>query len=259
MPDTIYGTSRKNRNVSETVYNILHGNIVNLNLVPGTLMSEKDIAEKMSVSRTPVREAFIKLSKEGLVNIYPQKGTFVSKIDLSIVEEERFLRESIEFAVMELFIKMHTDESIDRLYRNLERQKRALKEGDYIKFIEYDDQFHAIIYDETKKRKCYGIIQSFCGHYRRIRFLSMSMTGVSEDNAIQHEGIIKAVESNDLEKANAVLKKHLKKLVIEEDEICENYPDYFELTQSYLSDKGLFEKNTSIFKEIAKKGIKIEK
>jgi DNA-binding GntR family transcriptional regulator len=260
MPENIYGTNRKNNNVSETVYNILHGNIVNLNLVPGTLISEKEISEKMSVSRTPVREAFIKLSKEGLVNIYPQKGTFVSKIDLSRVEEERFLRESLEFSVMELFIKMHTDESIDRLYRNLERQKRALKEDDYIKFIEYDDQFHEIIYDETNKRKCYGIVQSFSGHYRRVRFLSMSMIGVSEDNVLQHENIIKAVESNDVDKAKNILKKHLNKLVIEEDEICENYPEYFELTQSYLRDNGLFENNNnkSIFKDIAKKGIKFE-
>lgn len=252
MPNNNYGTNRKNKNVSETVYNILHGNIVNLNLAPGILISEKEISEKMNVSRTPVREAFINLSKEGLVNIYPQKGTFVSKIDLSRVEEERFLRESIEFAVIDLFIKTHTDESIDRLYRNLERQKRALKEENYIKFIELDDQFHEIIYEETKKRKCYGIVQSFNGHYRRIRFLAMSMTGVPEEIVLQHEGIIKAVEANDGEKAKIILKKHLSKLVVEEDKICENYPEYFELTQSYLIDNGLFENSTNLFKEIGK-------
>ena len=70
------------RTASATVYDILQRNIMNLTLIPGTPMSEKDISEKMSVSRTPVREAFIRLSKEALVSIIPQKGSFVSRISL---------------------------------------------------------------------------------------------------------------------------------------------------------------------------------
>ena len=109
-------SDKKGKNVSETVYNILRRNIINLNLVPGSQISEKEISEKMNVSRTPVREAFIKLSKEALVSILPQKGTFVSKIDLSRVQEERFLRETIEFSVMENFINTYTEEEIGRAH-----------------------------------------------------------------------------------------------------------------------------------------------
>ncbi len=72
-------TGKSTSNISETVYAVLRKNIINLTLAPGTLISETDVAERLSVSRTPVREAFIRLSHEALVSIFPQKGTFVSR------------------------------------------------------------------------------------------------------------------------------------------------------------------------------------
>ena len=66
-------------------------------------MNIKTISERLNVSRTPVRDALIKLAKEGLVDVIPQKGTSVSKIDLKRVEEERFLRESLELRAIEIF------------------------------------------------------------------------------------------------------------------------------------------------------------
>jgi len=239
MPDRIYN-SNMGKNVSETVYNILHRNIVNLNLTPGTLMSEKDISEKMNVSRTPVREAFIRLSNEALVTVRPQKGTFVSKIDLERVKEERFLREAIEIAVLEEFIKLHTEESMHRLFRNLDRQRKALEEEDLDKFIEYDDQFHSIFFDEAKKRMCYGVILSFSSHYRRVRYLSMSISGVTTANIDQHEEIVKLIESKNVDDARMLLKKHLRKLIVEEDEILEKYHDYFEMKKRTINDVELF-------------------
>ena len=101
----------------------------------------------MEVSRTPVREAFIKLSNEALVTVVPQKGSFVSKISLSRVKEERFLRESLETSVIEVLILNHDAITLDRLHSNLEGQKRALDEGNTVEFIELDDQFHAALFD----------------------------------------------------------------------------------------------------------------
>lgn len=233
-------SNNRTGNVSNTIYSILYKNIVNLNLVPGTLMSEKEIAEKMNVSRTPVREAFIKLSKEALVSIYPQKGTFVSKIDLSRVQEERFLRESLEFQVLEDFIANHSEENIDSLLKCLEYQKQSLESDDVVKFIEYDDQFHSIFFLATNKARCYGVIKSFSGHYRRIRYLSLSISGVSDENLIQHLDLVGAIRRGALDEARNILKKHLRKLIIEEDNICLKYPEYFEKDNSQLGDDKLF-------------------
>ena len=249
MATRTYSRSSKGKaNISETVYAILHKNIVNLTLVPGTMISEKDIAERLQVSRTPVREAFIKLSHEALVNIFPQKGTFVSKIDLSRVQEERFLRESLESAVLDRFVTSHTEESIDRLRMNLKKQRGAVDQNDLSKFIDYDDQFHAIMFDETRKNLCYTVLQSFSSHYRRIRYLSIFFSNISSQNIEQHQELLEAIERQDSAEASAVLKRHIRKLIIEKDDICEKYPDYFQQEERFIGDSEIFENTNELQK-----------
>ena len=87
---------KRSRSVQDSVYTALRTSIINLNLAPGTAISEKEISRRFGVSRTPVREAFIRLSKEGLVRVIPQKETQVSLVDFRRVEQEFFLRESLE-------------------------------------------------------------------------------------------------------------------------------------------------------------------
>ncbi len=241
-------TSKGKANISETVYTILYKNIVNLTLAPGTMISEMDIADKLQVSRTPVREAFIKLSNEALVNIFPQKGTFVSRIDLSRVQEERFLRESLELAVLEQFVSTHTEESIDRLRMNLKNQKSAIDRNDPIKFMEFDDQFHAIMFDESRKNLCYGIIQRFSSHYRRIRYLSLHFSRIYKQNIEQHMQILDAIQRRDAAEATAILKRHICKLIMEKDEICEKYPDYFQQEERFMDDSDIFETSSELQK-----------
>lgn len=239
-------SNRGTANISDTVYTIIHNNIVNLKLAPGIMISEKDISEKLQVSRTPVREAFIRLSHEALVNILPQKGTFVSKIDLMRVQEERFLRESLESAVLEIFVKFHTEESIDRLKKNLEKQKNAINENDIAKFVDYDDQFHSIMFDETRKHLCYRVIQSFSSHYRRIRYLSMYIADVSKSNIEQHQELIDAISAHNAVKANDVMKKHIRKLILEKDEICEKYPEYFQQEELFIDEMAIFDGHSEL-------------
>ena len=84
------------RSARDQVYYWLKEDIMKFRLIPGTHISEKEISGKYEVSRTPVREAFLQLAKEGLLEIYPQKGTRVSLIDLDLVEEARFMRENLD-------------------------------------------------------------------------------------------------------------------------------------------------------------------
>ena len=182
-----WGENIQSKTASETVYGMLHRNIINLNLVPGTVMSEKDISEKMSVSRTPVREAFIRLSNEALVTVVPQKGSFVSKINLTRVKEERFLRESLETSVLYDLIKHHEKLKMYDLYENVEEQEEALSKGETTRFIELDDEFHSMLFRKADKSMCYNVIMSFSSHYRRVRYLSMSVSGVSISNLKHHQ------------------------------------------------------------------------
>ncbi len=217
------------RTVSNTVYDILHRNIINLNLVPGSVMSEKDISEKMQVSRTPVREAFIRLSNVGLVEVVPQKGSMVSKISISRVNEERFLRESLELSVLEELIHYKKDINFREIRRVLSDQKDAMESGDSTRFIELDDFFHFILFREAGKSLCYDVVVSFSGHYRRARLLNIRATGGVSSLSLQfHNDIVDCIEKKDLQGATQKMKEHLHRLDIKKDGIDERYKDYFE-------------------------------
>ena len=96
-------------------FRTLKDNIVSLELKPGTLISENEIAMELGVSRTPVREAIIDLAKAGIIEILPQRGSYVSLIDPNMVEESRFVRKTLDKAVIELACEVAPMEVIEEL------------------------------------------------------------------------------------------------------------------------------------------------
>ena len=98
--ETKIGLNKDKRTLSRKVFEYLYNDILFLKLKPGQLIKEKEISTKLDVSRTPIREALLKLEDEGLVEIYPQRGTYISKISIESVYESHFIRESIEIATV---------------------------------------------------------------------------------------------------------------------------------------------------------------
>lgn len=214
-------------NIGDSVYYTLRKNIVALNFKPGEPLSIKDISDKWNVSRSPVRDALIKLEKEGLVDIIPQKGTAVSKIDLKRVAEERFLRESLEESAIKLFIEAHKESDIAVLKHYIEMQEQSLKDNDYASFLSFDDNFHSVFFKSIDKNMCWEIIQSMSGHYKRIRLMSLWDEKILSNVIVQHKKILEDICNNNLNGATEVLKKHLSKISVEEMELIKRYPDYF--------------------------------
>lgn len=224
--------AKRENTISDQVYSAIRISIMTLKIAPGTAMSEKEIGEKLNVSRTPVREAFIRLEKEGLVRIYPQRGTHVSKISIGRAKEERFLRESLEMAVLREFMRDHGEESIERLKRNIEKQKLALAQGAWDKFMDYDDQFHDVFYQETDKLLCNDVIKQSNVDYYRLRCLSVLVNGgIASLNIDQHIQLMEYIQNGD-EAALDLLAKHLRKIFKEMDEMQEKYPHYFRTENS---------------------------
>jgi len=215
--------------IGDGVYYILRKNIITLNLKPGEPLNIKTISEKLNVSRTPVRDALIKLAKEGLVDVIPQKGTSVSKIDLKRVEEERFLRESLELRAIEMFIGIQKESDIARMRSILEIQKECAAKNDLLALQEYDDEFHKVFFTATEKETCWDIIQSMSGHYRRIRLISLWERPIIDKVIDQHERILDCVVKGDVQQALAVFKDHSSRIRDEEKELTEKYPEYFKL------------------------------
>ena len=212
---------------SKTIYYALREEIINLYLEPGTSISEKELSEKYSVSRTPVREALVRLAQEGLVNIYPQKGTVISLIDLSAVEEGRFLREHLERAVVKEACMEFSQENILSLEMNLKLQKMYIENHDYKKLFEADEEFHKIIFEGCNKKRIWKSINDGSTEFQRIRVLRLATNSSWDNIYIQHKEIFNAIKNKNSDEAEEFMKKHLNMVIYDKNQIKESYPNYF--------------------------------
>jgi DNA-binding GntR family transcriptional regulator len=215
------------RSAQDSVYTALRKSIINLNLLPGTVISEKEISLRFKVSRTPVRESIIHLSTDGLIQVFPQKETLVSQIDYARVEQEYFLRESLESAVLESLITKSTPPDFTNLYALIEKQTEAANRREYVNFLVYDDAFHRIFFETAGQELSWQVLESMGGHYYRVRLLSTWLNGIHKTIIGEHKNLITALKKKELAKAKAALDMHLHKLPIEIKELQEKYPQYF--------------------------------
>ena len=213
--------------VQSAVYTALRNNIMSLQLKPGTTMSTQKIAEKLNVSRTPVREAFIRLQRDGLLDIFPQKETTVSRIDFSKVEQERFIRESLEIANAELFVKKVTKQDISELELNLEQQRATVQSCDYNALLQLDNVFHEYMFRATGQNVAWETIQATCNHYARIRLITVWNKDIMMETILQHQKILSAIQEQNLDFAKIYIKAHLHRLENQVQQLLKDYPDYF--------------------------------
>jgi DNA-binding GntR family transcriptional regulator len=212
---------------SKRIYHLIREEIINLNFIPGLNISEKEISEKFNVSRTPVREAFVRLSQEGLISIYPQKGTFVSLIDLSLVEEARFMREYLERAVVRLACEVFTKENFLQLEMNLKYQKMYMEDNDYKKVFEADEEFHRLIFEGCNKKMVWANICEMESDFQRIRVLRLLTTLRWDHIYSQHVEIINAIKNKNSDLAEEIMTKHLTMVNYDKKQLKLDYSSYF--------------------------------
>lgn len=219
----------------EYIYRLIKENIISLKFLPGQQISEIELSEKLGVSRTPIREAFIKLSEEGLIEIFPQKGTIVSKIDLKAVENAFFMRRILEENVMLDVAKNSNEKLLNKLDINLYFQKGAAEFGNNIyELMELDNQFHRIIYKSVGKEKIWDMIQCASIHADRIRYLVINEKRVRNRNIDQHHEIYDVIKNKKLESIKNILEHHLYNYIEEIKEFKEEYKEYFGEFESEL-------------------------
>ncbi len=205
---------------------VIRENIINLELKPGSMLSEQDIAEELHLSRTPVHEALQELARTKIIEIMPQKGSLVSLVDMNRVDEAVFMRATIESAVTEEASKLATADDIAQMEANIKLQQFYNETKAIEKLLEVDNQFHEMMYRITNKMQCFYMVRLMNIHYDRFR--EMKMHTVKGDPIIEeHIEILNAVKSHDPERAKAALLKHINRLYLDVVEIKNNYPDYF--------------------------------
>lgn len=213
--------------IQETVYQELKRAIMSLYLAPGTIMSTQEIATKLNVSRTPVRESFLRLQAEGLVDSVPQRETMVSRIDMDRVRQERFLRESLELSAVERFIRRAGEDDIRRLEDCVIEQRRMQASDDFEGFIAWDMAFHRLFFEATDEQLGWDILQTYNGHYNRIRLLTVQNRETLESAIVQHERLIGLIRAGEVSQTQAEMRDHVRKLDREAVELQRQYPTYF--------------------------------
>ena len=201
-------------------------NIISIDLEPGQLISENEIASFLGVSRTPVRESIQELNKAALIEIYPQRGSYVSLIDSKYVEEAVFLRKVLDIAVIEEACNLATEDDIALLEENVALQEFYLKSNNTKKIFELDNEFHRMIYVAAKKEMIHNMRRNVMIHFDRVR--TLSMLAVKDTKIVADHGImLSAIKNKDKNKAKEIVEKHLDRYRVDQEELLRTYPQYF--------------------------------
>jgi len=211
------------RTVQPQAADALRQAILTGTLPPGTRLSEQDIADAIGTSRQPVREAFLRLSGEGLLDIRPQRGTFVSKINALEVLDARFVREAVEVDLIRLACQNAGPAELSILRDLLTRQAAA---ADAAGFMALDEAFHRAIAQIAGKARAWDHLQRLKSQMDRVRFLQLQSFPVHTLIA-QHGRMVDAMEAANPETAEAEIRTHLRLIEADLPSIKAAHPDYF--------------------------------
>lgn len=195
------------------VENEIRKAIITMEIPPGAPLSEQDIAARLSVSRQPVREAFISLARSGLVEILPRRGTFVVKISLEKMLEARFIRESLEIAVVRRACERFDARVRTRIDFYLDAQTSAAEAGAHYEFQRADEMFHAALAKGAGCPSAWTVIDDIKAHMDRVCHLTLPSATALPRLIAQHRAIIEAVDARDADRAEAALKAHLSEIL----------------------------------------------
>jgi GntR family transcriptional regulator, rspAB operon transcriptional repressor len=194
------------------IYSDLRTELVSLQRRPGEAVSEAEIALSYGVSRTPVREAILKLSDEGLLEIFPQSGIFVSRIPLAALPEAIVIRKALEATTAQMAAERATASQILNLHSILERQREANAARDSDTFHRADELFHATIAEVAGYPGIWTLIQQVKVHVDRYRRLTLPQQGRIPRVIAEHEAILDAIEAHDPNAARGAMEFHLERL-----------------------------------------------
>jgi DNA-binding GntR family transcriptional regulator len=209
-------------------YATLRDAIVRAELEPGRQLSENELAAWLGVSRTPVREALVRLRDQRLVRIVPQLGTFVSRISLSAVADAQFIREALECAAVRVAVERVTEDDLTTLQENLRAQERARDKDDYEAFYLLDDELHHALCDLSGRTEVWPMSQRAKAHLNRVRRLSLPMPSYLPQMLDEHRAVVDAVAARDADAAEQALRHHLGMVLRELPRIRADHPDFFE-------------------------------
>jgi len=216
----------RSRHAAPQVLDRLRARIVALDLPPGMLLSRADLAASFGVSQTPVRDAMMRLEEEGLVEVFPQYKTVVSRIDIAQARQAHFLRRAIEVEVGRTLAGNRDPALVKQLRATIARQRAALAAGDYPEFVACDQAFHRQMYEAADVPGLWEEVRRRSGHLDRLRRLHLPAAGKGDAILRDHARIVDAIAKRDAATAERRVREHLSGTLLQIDAIRARHPDY---------------------------------
>jgi GntR family transcriptional regulator, rspAB operon transcriptional repressor len=216
----------RSRQAAPQVFARLRGLITALTLPPGAPLSRTALATEFGLSSTPIRDALMRLAEEGLVEVFPQHATLVSRIDVRQAQQAHFLRQALELEIVRM-LALKPDVALSGdLDELIARQRRSAREGDLEAFIAADDDFHARLYAAADKQDLWMLVRSRSGHIDRLRRLHLPSPGRAQNIMRHHRLIAQAIGDRKPDEAQTHLRTHLSGTLGELAAIRSRHPDY---------------------------------
>jgi GntR family transcriptional regulator, rspAB operon transcriptional repressor len=203
------GTALRVTTTSALIYQTLRNEIVSLRRRPGESILEKEIGAQFGVSRTPVREAILRLAAEKLVEIFPQSGTFVARIPIDELPEAIVIRKALEEVAMRAAAEHASRAQVTSLRANLDLQREAIAAENYDSFRSIDDAFHADIAKIAGYPGIWPIVRSLKIQVDRYCHLTLPKPGRMARLLREHSAIYRAIRDHDADLAAAELRAHI--------------------------------------------------
>lgn len=215
--------------LSDTVYAALKGELHDFRWIAGDRLSEAEIGQRLGVSRTPVREALLRLAGEQLVDIFPQSGTFVGRIPITALPEAILVRKALEDLTVREAAKNVTPARLDALRASIAEQQALADRDDRERFHEADEAFHAAVAEAAGHPAVWRLVLQVKVQVDRYRRLTLPMAGRMDRIVAEHAAVVDAIAAHDSAQAAAAIAKHLNGLSDSIGDIRDLNPDFFDL------------------------------
>jgi GntR family transcriptional regulator, rspAB operon transcriptional repressor len=220
-------TTRRNT-LSTQIHTVLRGQIIAGRLAPRAMLSEQEIAAGFGISRTPVREAMIKLAEEGLVEIFPQYGSFVAPIKLRDVFDSQFAREAVECAAVEKAVE-RLDAPLDRELKAVLTRQRALQRPQQRElFFRADEDLHMLILRIAGHGNAWHFVEGAKGQMDRVRHFAIAIARKQAAILAEHAAVVDRLLARDRNGAVDAMRTHLRAIFRTIELLRNEKSDYFD-------------------------------
>jgi DNA-binding GntR family transcriptional regulator len=224
-------SKNENKNLNRIIFEKLKDEIMNLELVPGQAISENEICERFSVSRTPVRDALWRLQELGFVTTIPYRGTHVTKLNFDYIKQMIYMRIAVETKVICEFMDVVTPMILEEVRYMIRKQEAIICEKDFTpdKFYHLDARMHEIWFEVTGKKKIWEVLQDAQLHYTRYRLLDFETETDFTRIIKEHYELFEYIQEKDKDGLTDSLNAHLSYSIIRmKDQIEGTYKDCFD-------------------------------